>query len=378
MRLTFVSNYINHHQLPFSQEMVKILGDGYRFVQTEPMEDERIRMGWDDSLSRLPFVKLLSEERAECTELINLSDVVIFGGTENEELIRDRLQSGRFTIRYSERLYREGRWKAVSPRGLIKKYHDHTRYRRSDVYLLCAGAYVAGDFDIIRAYPGRKMKWGYFPQLRTYSDGYLKKLKKDVFDRENAVQIMWAGRFMKLKHPEYAIEAAAELDRQGIRFRLTMTGGGDDKIEGQLRDMCKACGIEDKVTFTGFMKPEEVRDRMEQADIFLFTSNHLEGWGAVLNEAMNSGCAVVACSAAGAVPYLVRDGENGFTYREKDVSSLKRSVLMLAKDAGLREKLGNNAYETVASEWNAGTAAENLMRFIEKREFAEKGPCSRA
>jgi glycosyltransferase involved in cell wall biosynthesis len=157
-----------------------------------------------------------------------------------------------------------------------------------------------------------------------------------------------------------------------------MTGGGDDKIEGQLRDMCKACGIEDKVTFTGFMKPEEVRDRMERADIFLFTSNHLEGWGAVLNEAMNSGCAVVACSAAGAVPYLVRDGENGFTYREKDVSSLKRSVLMLAKDAGLREKLGNNAYETVASEWNAGTAAENLMRFIEKREFAEKGPCSRA
>jgi glycosyltransferase involved in cell wall biosynthesis len=60
------------------------------------------------------------------------------------------------------------------------------------------------------------------------------------------------------------------------------------------------------------MAPEAVRDHMEAADIFLFTSDFNEGWGAVLNESMNSACAVVASHAIGSVPFLLKDGENGF------------------------------------------------------------------
>lgn len=397
MKITFASNYINHHQLPFSNEMTSLIGDGYTFIQTEPMDEERVKMGWDAGLCRLPFVKMYSDDPDGCLKLINDSDVVIWGGTEREDLISARLQAGKFTIRYSERLYREGRWKAVSPRGLVRKYHDHTRYRKSDVYLLCAGAYVAGDFDIIRAYPGKKMKWGYFPELRTYREGELEKIKgyTEALDsgreggsdrRDNStcgddsrnVRLMWAGRFMDLKHPEYAIMAADRLNRLGIPFHLTMTGGGDDKIEDDLHGLCSKSGIEDYVTFTGFMKPDEVRDNMEKSDIFLFTSDHLEGWGAVVNEAMNSGCAVVACSAAGAVPYLIKDGENGFIFREKDTDTMIDRVTALAGDRELCRKMGQCAYDTIAKEWNAHTAAANLMEFIRTGKFADEGPCSKA
>ena len=38
---------------------------------------------------------------------------------------------------------------------------------------------------------------------------------------------------------------------------------------------------------------------MEKCHIHIFTSNHLEGWGAVVNEAMNSGCCEVANVQAG-------------------------------------------------------------------------------
>ena len=393
MKIVFASNYINHHQLPFSNEMIGLVGDGYTFIQTEPMDEERVKMGWDAELCHLPFVRMYSEDPDGCMKLINDSDVVIWGGAEREDLINDRLQAGKFTIRYSERLYREGRWKAVSPRGLIRKYHDHTRYRKSDVYLLCAGAYVAGDFDIIRAYPERKMKWGYFPELRTYNKGELEKLKGYTETRESGrdggsnsnfggdsrqVRLMWAGRFMELKHPGYAVMAAAELKRLEIPFHLTITGGGDDRIEAGLHELCRTDGIEDHVTFTGFMKPDEVRDNMEKSDIFLFTSDHLEGWGAVVNEAMNSGCAVVACSAAGAVPYLIEDGRNGFIFHEKDTKTMIEKVVALARDEHLRLDMGKNAYETIAEQWNAHTAAENLMEFIRTRKFADEGPCSRA
>ena len=393
MKVVFASNYINHHQLPFSNEMISLVGDGYTFIQTEPMDEERVKMGWDAELCHLPFVRMYSEDPGGCMNLINDSDVVIWGGAEREDLINDRLQAGKFTIRYSERLYREGRWKAVSPRGLVRKYHDHTRYRKSDVYLLCAGAYVAGDFDIIRSYPERKMKWGYFPELRTYREGELEKLKgyteteeggresgsnSNFGDDSRQVRLMWAGRFMELKHPEYAVMAAAELKRLEIPYHLTITGGGDDRIEDKLRGSCRKNGIEECVTFTGFMKPEEVRDNMEKSDIFLFTSDHLEGWGAVVNEAMNSGCAVVACSAAGAVPYLLEDGMNGFIFHEKDTKTMIEKVVTLARDEHLRLDMGKNAYETIVGQWNAHTAAENLMEFIRTRKFADEGPCSRA
>ena len=45
MKVVFISNFINHHQLPFSKEMIKLIGDGYRFIATEPIAQERLDLG---------------------------------------------------------------------------------------------------------------------------------------------------------------------------------------------------------------------------------------------------------------------------------------------------------------------------------------------
>ena len=47
MKVTFVSNYINHHQIPLSDILYQKWGDDYRFIQTQPMEEERVRLGWN-------------------------------------------------------------------------------------------------------------------------------------------------------------------------------------------------------------------------------------------------------------------------------------------------------------------------------------------
>ena len=170
MKVTFVSNYINHHQIPVSDVLYEKLGSDYTFIQTEPMEEERIKMGWGTAFDDISYLKKYYENEYECQKLIATSDVVIFGGTEREELIEDRLLEGKPIIRYSERLYKEGQWKCISPRGLVKKYHDHTRYSDAPVYLLCSGGYVADDFNIIKAYNGKRFKWGYFPRFIEYSE----------------------------------------------------------------------------------------------------------------------------------------------------------------------------------------------------------------
>ncbi len=372
MKVTFVSNYINHHQIPFCEAMYAKLGENYCFIQTEPMEEERVRMGWGADLQALPWLRLFYEQEEACKKLIADSDVVLFGGVEDESYIADRLAVRKPVVRLSERIYKEGQWKAISPRGLKKKYHDHTKYRKSPVYLLCCGGYVASDFHIVRAYPGKMFQWGYFPEKKIYDIETLLAKKANRRKETGKVSLLWAGRFIDWKHPEYALKAAAKLKQEGYAFSLTMVGGG--AMEEELRDMVCAEELEDVVTFTGFQKPEKVREYMESADVFLFTSDYKEGWGAVLNEAMNSGCAVVANVALGAVPFLIKPEENGLIYPNKNFNAFYENVTKLIQNPNMIDALGKKAYQTITEEWNAEVAANRLVPFLEKLVQGEVVP----
>lgn len=381
MTVTFVSNYMNHHQIPFSSACYKELGEGYHFIQTEPMEEERVAMGWDAAAAELPFVLCMYEDAKRCKELIRNSDVAIFGWTREDEtielLIKERVDAGKATLRVSERLYREGQWKAVSPKGLIKKYKDHTRYRRQNICLLCSGAYVASDFHIVRAYPGKMLKFGYFPETIHYTEEQLKNMKR----QDGKIHMVWAGRFMPLKHPEFAVRLGKELKEMQIPFHMHMAGGGE--LEAELKGQVEKEGLREAFTFYGFMPPEKVRKVMEECQIHLFTSNYLEGWGAVVNEAMNSACAVVASVEAGAVPFLISHGENGLVYRESSYEDFSKQVKRLVQDKAMTERLGRAAYETITGWWNAEHAAKELLRFCEDMRKgmivpAKEGPVSAA
>ena len=295
--------------------------------------------------------------------MIQECDVVLFGGCDDECYIEERLRSGKMIIRISERIYKTGQWKAVSPRGLIKKYKDHTRYRKAPVYLLCAGAYVASDFQIVRAYPGKKFCWGYFPETRKYDLDKLMQNKGYFCGGEVKIPyIVWAGRMIDWKHPERALEAAKYLKQKGMKFRLDMIGGG--ALEKEVESRIVAYNLEDCVYLPGFRTPTQVREMMEQADIFLMTSDRQEGWGAVANEAMNSGCAFVASNLPGAVPYLVNQGYNGYMYQDGDQQMLNTILERLLGDKKQCEVMGRRAYRTITETWNAENAATSLMLLI--------------
>lgn len=374
MKVVFVSNYINHHQIPFCNAMRERLSENFFFVQTQPMEEERIRMGWGQDFSGLPYLHLFYEEEYFCRKLIAESDIVLFGGVDDESYIADRLKEGKIVVRLSERLYKNGQWKAISPRGLVQKYKDHTRYRKSPVYLLCCGGYVASDFRIVRAYPGKMYKWGYFPAFRPQDVDNLMEEKRRRREREGKISLLWAGRFIGWKHPEMALLAAEKLVQEGYDFSLTMIGGGE--MEAALKKMAEEKHLTEYVTFAGFKKPEQVREYMEKSDVFLFTSDYGEGWGAVLNEAMNSGMAVVADCGIGAVPFLLQPGINGMVYPDGNFTIFYKNLTTMIQNENIIEKLGRAAYRTIAAEWNAENAAKKLTLFLngltEGRETAEK------
>ena len=66
---------------------------------------------------------------------------------------------------------------------------------------------------------------------------------------------------------------------------------------------------------------------------------------AVVNEAMERGCAVVASDEAGAVPFLIEDGANGLL-TDLSAQALADRIVLLQKDVALRERISQKLAET--------------------------------
>lgn len=365
--VAFAANYINHHQIPFCEAMVRRLGGGFVFVQMEEMEKERLDMGWKDVSEELDWVLKWSTDQKEAQRELLACDLLIVGWVPQlRPLIAKRLRLQRPVFQISERIYKDGQWKFLSPRGLADKYQSFTRYRRSAYFLLCAGAYVGSDFGLIGAFPEKKYRWGYFPPLRQYEGGRPPIRHRGARD---VTELIWAGRFVGFKHVERVLSLADRLQKDGKRFLLHIVGDagtGNEKVSEDVHRYAGQHGLEESVIFHGFCSPEIVRDLMEHSDIFILTSDHGEGWGAVLNEAMNSGCAPIAGAQAGAVPYLIQNGVNGYVYADGDEDDLVRKTERLMEDTELCERFAALSFRKIQTIWNADTAAERFLDFGER------------
>jgi len=373
MKITFFSNFLNHHQLPFCIEMQKRLGDNFKFVATEKVPEDRLALGYDDMNKKYDFVVCAYENESEAYKLAIDSDVVIIGSAP-EKFIKPRLGMKKITFRYSERVFKSG-FDIKVWLSLIKK---HLLTERKNVYLLCSSAYAAYDYNISGIFKNKCLKWGYFPEVIEYD---IKKLisKKN---KTNKISILWVGRFLDWKHPEKVIEVAKKLKDEKIDFSITMIGIGPE-IEN-IECMITNYHLEKQIKLIGAVNNKKIRQYMEEANIYLFTSDFNEGWGAVLNEAMNSGCAVVASHAIGSVPFLIKHKQNGLIYKDNNLQSLYNNVILLIKNKKLREKIGKNAYNTLKKDWNAKNAAVRIIKLSidlkqkNKLVLPENNICSKA
>lgn len=363
MKIAFVSNFYNHHQKPVADELYSMLGDGYHFIETEKISQERLNMGWGRD-EKPPYVlQSYTDQTAKenCQRIIDEADVVITGSAPRS-LLKTRLKNKKLTFYYSERIYKKKPPVYKYPVHFLKNIKHIIRHR--NLYILCASAYTSADYAKVFTFKNKAYKWGYFTAVKEYEN-------VDVLVADKTPNsILWVARMLVLKHPEHAVEVAKRLKADGYDFKLNMIGSGE--IEEQIKELIEKESLSDRVEMLGSMKPEEVREYMEKSEIFLFTSDRNEGWGAVLNESMNSACAVVANSAIGSVPFLMKDGENGYMY--KDVDGLYNKVKKLLDNAEERKRLSKNAYNTMIEEYNPKNAAKRLLSLCERMLEGEYKP----
>ncbi len=358
MRITFFSNYFNHHQKALCDALDAIDGVDFRFVETEPMEAFRSGMGWgkEDTPSYVLKAHLSDENREKAMELSLSSDVVMIGSAP-EEYVRERIEKDLLTFRYTERPMKEGWIKMFIPRLGLKFYRLHYKNRQKKLFLLGASAYAAADYAILRSYPGKCLRFGYFPSGEELPEEAVMEQKRG----RAPLKILWTGRFLKLKRADLLIKALWGLKLRGLDFTASLVGDGETKEE--LTQMVKKYSLEDRVSFSGFVSPDEVRALMRGADIYVMTSNFLEGWGSVIYESLSEGCAVVASHACGCTNWLVKPGKTGLVFKSGDAASLEDKLVRFVTDDELRRNCQRGAFEQMKKLWNPRVAAERLAEF---------------
>lgn len=377
MEIVMVSNYLNHHQYPLCQELMKRKDIEFHFIATKPVRKERLALGYKDMNQENFVIREYENQRqkAIAEDLCRKADVVITGSAP-EIYSQIRIKSNKLLLRYSERIFRKSYFQRFSPNVIKNMFRYHIQPRGKKVFLLCSSAYTAEDFNKMGAYRNKTFKWGYFPKVKKYND------IESVIEKKEKNSILWVARFLDLKHPEYVVEVAKKLMISGYQFKVSMIGVGEKMQD--IRRLIEEEGLQDIVGLKGAMSPEEVRENMEKSDLFLFTSDFREGWGAVLNEAMNSACAVVASHAIGSVPFLIQDKDNGMIYKNGDVEELCKNVRLLLDNQELKRTIQNRAYYSIVEQWNPEVAAKRLIELSEdllnQKECVvfKEGPCSRA
>lgn len=382
MTITFFSNFLNDHQLPLCQAMMEQIGvNNFRFVALQQIDPERVAMGFTDMNEIYPFVvQAYKGGKAfdEAAALMLASDIVIIGSDRGMPY-DERIKSGKLTFRYNERLLKHGDWRALDPRVQMGVYRKFGKYKgeKYPFYVLCASAYTSRDLRLFGFPKSKCIKWGYFPIVKEFSD--IDELIKEK-ESNNTLSILWAGRFIDWKHPEIPVQIAKRLKSDHIQFQLNMIGMGD--MFDAIKKMIDNEGLSDCVRLLGAMPPADVRSHMEKANIFLFTSDKGEGWGAVLNESMNSACVVVADDSIGSVPFMLRDGVNGFTYHKGNTVEMYKKLMLVVGDKPLRQRIGADAYRTMTNFWNARVAVGRFLKMVNDYQgllnvTENYGPCSK-
>lgn len=144
--------------------------------------------------------------------------------------------------------------------------------------------------------------------------------------------LTFVGRLGKEKNVDLLVDAIARV--RTPHARLLIVGNGPYRSE--LEEHIVSAGVQDRVTFTGYLGRPDLRSAYLNSDALFFASKS-ETQGLVIAEAMASGLPVVAVDDL-AIADAVTDGVNGFLTAE-DPTSLAAAADRVMADPALRSAM---------------------------------------
>jgi glycosyltransferase involved in cell wall biosynthesis len=152
-------------------------------------------------------------------------------------------------------------------------------------------------------------------------------------------RVVFAGRIVRPKGVAVLIRAAREVDAEFVIC-------GDGRLLESMRGLARRTGVQDRVSFTGWLGPERLAQELADASVVVMPSLWPEPFGLVGIEALAAGRPVIA-SATGGVGDWLEHGVSGLCVTPGDAGELARALNELLADPQRQHAMGAASRDTV-------------------------------
>jgi alpha-1,3-mannosyltransferase len=155
----------------------------------------------------------------------------------------------------------------------------------------------------------------------------------DVHKRIERGLLVYVGRLVSNKRLDHLLRAVALACRQRSDLHLVAIGVDYEGIQENLETLATELGIAERVTFTGLVSHEELRDYLARAHLFCSASEY-ESFGISVLEAMSTGTVPVV-NRIKPFQAIISHGKNGFL---ADLANAHESAKILDHALGLDDE----------------------------------------
>jgi glycosyltransferase involved in cell wall biosynthesis len=177
-------------------------------------------------------------------------------------------------------------------------------------------------------------------------------------------KIVAVGRLEKEKGYEFLIRATQQIQHSGERIEVEIVGDGSQSE--YLRSLANDLGVADRITFRGWLTPEETKRAIRQATILVHPAAELgDGVPNVIKESMALGTPVVASSIAG-IPELLQGGKYGVLVPPRDIDALAGAIEHLLRNRDVRSSYAESARRHVELKFDLSRNGQKLSAVLRR------------
>lgn len=318
MNLVFFQNCVSPHQIPYIKEICndKRVKDVFLFT---PRIDygQRKQMGWDScGLLYDTNIKFkLQPLDKEVKNILNQDDVyALFSGIRAD---KDVFKWFKLSLNYDVKrgiiteapnIYPNKLLCIHKLRFLLQDY----KYAKYINFIFAIGG------QAVKYYTQWKINWRIFPFSYCTEICYDGEEPPPVGN--GVLNLLFVGRLDKRKNVLVVLRALTALGRKSINFGIIGDGPERSDLERYVKN--KKLG---NVTFYGSLEMNEVHRMMHGFDVLVLPSRY-DGWGAVINEALQCGLYVICSSRCGAKALVVNDRIGKVFCSKKELSNILSNI----------------------------------------------------
>lgn len=172
--------------------------------------------------------------------------------------------------------------------------------------------------------------------------------------------ILFVGHLDRYKGCDYLVRALSLITGSIEHVHLLIVGSGPQY--NSLRQIAASLDIEDKITFAGYVRDDELPYIYASADVFVLPSvSCYEGFGIVQLEALSSGKPVVTTTLPG-VREVDSDEVATLHVTPRDISELSQAIIHVLSNDDMAQRMGHDGRKLALEQYSWSKVVDGIEK----------------